>query len=232
MIPQKLLNNVLLNNIKLHESDLVLGSFGNLSLRYKNFCMIKPSGIDLMNSKYSDMSVIDIYTNLKLSGYNPSSDTPTHIELFKNFEEIRAVAHTHSKYATAWAQAVKPIPCMGTTHADYWKGEIPVTRLLTEEETKGEYELETGKVIVETIKQLDLDPLEIPGILVAHHGPFTWGRTAEEAVYYAEILEYVAKLSWLTLQLNPEIQKLPKHLHERHYFRKHGPDAYYGQKFK
>ena len=151
------------------------------------------------------------------------------MELYRSFDYIGGITHTHSLYATAWAQAVKPIPCLGTTHADYWKGAVPVSRPLTNDEIKGDYELETGKVIVETLQKHGLDPGECLGILVAHHGPFTWGKTVEEAVKNAERLEYIAKLACLTLQLNPHAPAIPSELHHRHYSRKHGPDAYYGQ---
>ena len=226
---KKILKKALLNNIKLIDSDLVVGSFGNVSLRYNQFCIIKPSGVDLTNTSYADMSVINIFSNKLISGFKPSTDTPTHLELLRNFQEIGAVTHTHSQFATAWAQAAKPIPCLGTTHADYWNGEIPVTRSLTKHEINQEYELETGKRIVETLEEKNLTPIECPGILVAHHGPFTWGKTVEEAVYYAEMLEYIAKLAWMTLQIQPSANPISIPLHQRHFTRKHGPKAYYGQ---
>jgi L-ribulose-5-phosphate 4-epimerase len=219
----------LFQNIKLIELGLVVDTFGNASSKTTNTVIIKPSGILLSEMKLGHMSVLE-YDNCKLkSGKLPSSDTPTHFELYRNFDEIGGITHTHSLYATAWAQAAVPIPCFGTTHADYWKGEIPVTRDLTVDEINGEYELETGKVIVEKIIELRIDPLDCPGILVAHHGPFTWGRTVEEAVKNAERLEYIAKLAWMTLQMKPQILPISTELHHRHFSRKHGPEAYYGQ---
>ena len=168
--------------------------------------------------------------NKLISGGSPSTDTPTHLELYRNFDEIGAIVHTHSQFATAWAQVAKEIPCFGTTHADYWKGNVPVSRPLVNEEINGEYELETGKVIVETLTKKGLNPLECPGILVAFHGPFTWGRTMEEAVYYSEMLEYIAKLAWMTLQIQPNSVPICSTLHTRHFSRKQGPQSYYGQK--
>ena len=137
--------------------------------------------------------------------------------------------HTHSPYATVWAQSGKQIPCLGTTHADYWNGEIPITRDLINKEINGEYEKETGKVIIEKIKDLNVDPLDCPGILVANHGPFAWGKTVEDAVKHAELLEYIARLAWLSISINPNSKPISKALLNKHYSRKHGPDAYYGQ---
>ena len=216
-------------NIKLHKFNLVIQNFGNVSARNGNICLIKPSGIDFKDLHENQIVEIDITCGKYKGVLAPSTDTPTHIEIYRKYSVVGGVAHTHSKYATAWAQAVMPIPCLGTTHADYWRGEIPVTRPMTKEEVNGEYEFETGKVILETLEKLEIDPLDCPGILVANHGPFTWGKTVEDAVKHAEILEYVAKLAWMTLMINPEATKIHSPLHERHFSRKHGPKAYYGQ---
>ena len=222
-------STTLVENKKLVLMGLVIDTFGNASSRAgKNF-IIKPSGVDLSKTEANEMSVVELISNKLIDGKKPSSDTPTHLEIYRAFESIGGITHTHSLYATAWSQAVKPIPCLGTTHADYWKSEVPVTRPLTSDEIKGEYELETGKVIVELLKKIGQDPLECPGVLVAHHGPFTWGRTVEEAVKNAEILEYIAKLAWITQQLNSKVTSISIPLHQRHFCRKHGHEAYYGQ---
>ena len=218
------------SNLSLIEKGLVFDTFGNASLRQKQNCFIKPSGINLNICTEADISKVRIVDGERVKGKTPSSDTPTHLTIYRTYNDIGGITHTHSLYATAWAQAAKPISCLGTTHADYWKGEIPVTRELTVDEINGEYELETGKVIVETIKELRVDPLECPGILVAHHGPFTWGKTVEEAVKNAERLEYIAKLAWMTLQIKPQVPHISSELHHRHFSRKQGPYSYYGQK--
>ncbi len=222
----------LLANKTIIDNGLAKFQFGNVSLRNHHEVIIKPTGIDLDSCEVEDMSVVDVRTAQHSSGRAPSTDTLTHIEIYKKYNEIQSVVHTHSPYATAWAQASKPIPCLGTTHADYWEGEVPVTRELTESEINGEYELATGKVIVETLQKLKLNYnyLECPGILVAHHGPFAWGRTVDEAVKNAELLEYIAKLAWITLQINPQAPHVSSELHHRHFSRKHGPNSYYGQK--
>lgn len=221
---------VLNKNKELIHLQLVMGSFGNVSALKGNSVLIKPSGVDLSYITENDISEVDINTGGLLSGKKPSSDTPTHLELYRSFPQIGGITHTHSTYATAWAQSAKSIPCLGTTHADYWCGEIPLTRSLTEQEISGDYEKETGKIIVEKIKEICDDPLDYPGILVLHHGPFTWGKTIEEAVKNAEILEYIAKLAWMTCQINESIHPIPSLLHSKHFKRKHGSQSYYGQK--
>ena len=208
---------------------LVIDTFGNASAKDGSSILIKPSGVDLSLISKNDISVVEINSGKLLSGKSPSSDTPTHLEIYRSFPQLGGITHTHSPYATAWAQTGDSIPCLGTTHADYWRGEIPVTRPMTDQEISGDYEKETGKVIVETINKMCMDPLECPGILVMCHGPFTWGKTIEEAVKNAEILEYIAKLSWLTHQLNQSIPAISPSLHSRHFTRKHGPQSYYGQ---
>ena len=220
---------VLNKNEELILLGLVIDTFGNASAKDGSSILIKPSGVDLSLISKSDISVVEINSGKLLSGKSPSSDTPTHLEIYRSFPQLGGITHTHSPYATAWAQTGDSIPCLGTTHADYWRGEIPVTRPMTDQEISGDYEKETGKVIVETINNMCMDPLECPGILVMCHGPFTWGKTIEEAVKNAEMLEYIAKLSWLTHQLNPSIPAISPSLHSRHFTRKHGPQSYYGQ---
>ena len=220
---------VLKKNNELILLGLVIDTFGNASAKDGSSILIKPSGVDLSLISKNDISVVEINSGKLLSGKSPSSDTPTHLEIYRSFPQIGGITHTHSPYATAWAQTGDSIPCLGTTHADYWRGEIPVTRPMTDQEISGDYEKETGKVIVETINNMCMDPLECPGILVMCHGPFTWGKTIEEAVKNAEMLEYIAKLSWLTHQLNQSIPAISPSLHSRHFTRKHGPQSYYGQ---
>jgi len=217
------------SNVKLHESELVIQNFGNVSGRLDGSILIKPSGVDIHKINYDDIVTVQINNNKFSGNLKPSSDTPTHLELYKTFPMIGGICHTHSTYASAWAQSGKPIPCFGTTHADYWNGEIPVSRKLTDEEIKADYEKETGKVIIEKINELNVDPLDCPGILVAGHGPFTWGSTAEDAVKHAELLEYIAKLAWMTISINPETTTLSSELLKKHFSRKHGPQSYYGQ---
>jgi L-ribulose-5-phosphate 4-epimerase len=220
---------VLNKNKELTLLGLVIDTFGNASAKDGSSILIKPSGVDLSLISKNDISVVEINSGKLLSGKSPSSDTPTHLEIYRSFPQLGGITHTHSPYATAWAQTGNSIPCLGTTHADYWRGEIPVTRPMTDQEISGDYEKETGKVIVETINKMCMDPLECPGILVMYHGPFTWGKTIEEAVKNAEMLEYIAKLSWLTHQLNQSIPAISPSLHTRHFTRKHGPQSYYGQ---
>ena len=220
---------VLNKNKELILLGLVIDTFGNASAKDGSSILIKPSGVDLSLISKNNISVVEINSGKLLSGKSPSSDTPTHLEIYRSFPQLGGITHTHSPYATAWAQTGNSIPCLGTTHADYWRGEIPVTRPMTDQEISGDYEKETGKVIVETINNMCMDPLECPGILVMCHGPFTWGKTIEEAVKNAEMLEYIAKLSWLTHQLNQSIPAISPSLHSRHFTRKHGPQSYYGQ---
>ena len=222
-------HRVLIQNRRLVDLGLVVDSFGNASGLINSKLYIKPSGIDLEKTRVGDISEIELESGLLKSGKKPSSDTPTHLELYRKFPDIGGVVHTHSPYATAWAQSGKSIPCLGTTHADYWCTDIPITRDLTADEINGEYEKETGKVIIENINNLNIDPLNCPGILVANHGPFTWGSTVEDAVKYAELLEYIARLAWLSLSINPGVSAISKDLLNKHFSRKHGPDAYYGQ---
>ena len=179
--------------------------------------------------KADDMVLIDL-EGKKIEGkYKPSSDTATHIELYKAFPEIGAIVHTHSSYATSWAQARKDIPAFGTTHADYFYGDIPCARALTKEEIENDYEKNTGLVIIETLKERNINPMDIPGIIIASHGPFAWGKDSRQAVYNAVVLEELSKMAYRTIQINPNIKSVEKYLLDKHYFRKHGKNAYYGQ---
>jgi L-ribulose-5-phosphate 4-epimerase len=217
-------------NIKLMESQLVTLTWGNVSGfdPQKKLVVIKPSGLAYEEIKPGSMAVVDLKGALVEGDYKPSSDTPTHIELYKAFEGIGSVVHTHSDYATMFAQSFREIPCLGTTHADYFNGPVPVTRALGPNEVKKDYERNTGKVIVERFR--DLDPMAQPAVLVAGHGPFIWGKTPEEAVETSTALETIAKMAWGTLALNPDNKSIPDHVLRKHYFRKHGSNAYYGQK--
>lgn len=227
---EKLKEEVCRANLELVEHGLVIFTWGNVSGidREKNLVVIKPSGVSYDNMKPEDMVVVDLNTGKTVEGnLKPSSDTPTHLALYRAFPEIGGVVHTHSTYATAWAQAGKDLPNIGTTHADYFHDAVPCTRKMTEEEVKGEYELETGNVIVERFK--DLNPIHTPGVLVTNHGPFTWGKTPHEAVHNAVVLEQVAKMAFIAFSVNPGLTMNPL-LVEKHFNRKHGPKAYYGQK--
>ncbi len=217
-------------NLELHRSGLVLLTFGNVSGldRRRGILAIKPSGVPYGEMKPEDMVLVDLEGRVVEGGLRPSSDTPTHVELYKAFPDVGGVAHTHSPYATMFAQAGLEIPCYGTTHADLCRGPVPVTRQLTEGETAGAYEVNTGRVIVERFA--GLSPLVIPAVLVAGHGPFAWGRTPAEAVQATIILEHVALTAYGTRALNPRQQPLADHILDKHYQRKHGPEAYYGQK--
>jgi L-ribulose-5-phosphate 4-epimerase len=220
---------VLEANLQLPQYRLVTFTWGNVSGidREKGLVVIKPSGVEYDKLTTDDMVVVDLDGNVVEGHLKPSSDTPTHLLLYKEFLHIGGIVHTHSPWATVWAQAGKGIPALGTTHADYFYGEIPCTRKMTEEEIKGAYERETGKVIVETFRFID--PMQIPGVLVYGHGPFAWGKDPLNAVHNAVVLEEVAKMAARTYSLNPEIQPIDQALLDRHYLRKHGANAYYGQ---
>jgi L-ribulose-5-phosphate 4-epimerase len=215
-------------NLDLVKLDLVVFTWGNASAidRDKGLVVIKPSGVSYDDMKASDMVVVDLNGNVVEGNLNPSSDTPTHLVLYNAFENIGGVVHTHSSWATSWAQAGKSIPALGTTHADYFYGDIPCTRKLTNEEVEKGYEIETGNVIVETFEELDPDA--IPGVIINNHGPFSWGTDAKNAVHNAKVLEEIAKMAYRSLQLNPEAN-IDQFLLDKHYNRKHGKDAYYGQ---
>jgi len=217
-------------NLELVKEGLVIQTWGNASgiERDKGIIVIKPSGVPYASMKPQHMVVVSLETGKVVDGYlKPSSDTPTHLALYRAFPKIGGVVHTHSLHATAWAQARRAIPAYGTTQADYWYGEVPCTRLLTPQEIKGDYEVNTGRVIIETLKKMD--PLQHPAVLVASHGPFTWGANVSEAVHNAVTLEFVARLASETLRLNPKIKPMQPALLDKHFLRKHGPKAYYGQ---
>jgi L-ribulose-5-phosphate 4-epimerase len=213
------------------EAGLVVLTFGNASAvdRDEGVIAIKPSGVPYGDLGPDSMVVVDLETGEVREGGRPSSDTPTHLVLYRAFEQIGGIVHTHSPFATAWAQARREIPCLGTTHADHFRGPVPVTRELSGDEIGGDYERSTGEVIVETVGKLGLDPLEMPAALVASHGPFAWGAGVEEAVENAIALEVVAESSLRTELLNPDAGEIPPELLKRHFTRKHGPGAYYGQ---
>ena len=219
-------------NLDLVKHGLVIFTWGNVSAidRASGLVVIKPSGVSYDDMKAEDMVVVDLQGNKVEGDLNPSSDTATHVELYNRFPNIGGVVHTHSPWATSWAQAGRSIPCYGTTHADYFYGDIPCTRILSEEEIERAYEIETGKVIIETIEKRGIKAIEVPGIIVASHGPFTWGKTPEEAVHNAVVLEEVAKMAYYTKSINPGIKQADKYLQDKHYLRKHGANAYYGQK--
>ncbi len=226
---ENLKQQVLKANLALVQYGLVTLTWGNVSGidRQQKLVVIKPSGVEYDQLRVKQMVVVDLEGNIIEGDLRPSSDTPTHLELYKVFPEVNGIAHTHSEYATVFAQAGVEIPCLGTTHADHFHGTIPLTRTMTEQEVTGEYEKNTGKVIIERMGQLD--PLKMPGILVAGHGPFTWGSDALAAVRHSLILERVAALTYKTYMLNPDADNLPAYLLNKHFSRKSGPAAYYGQ---
>lgn len=227
---EKLKEQVYEANMELQKKGLVIYTWGNVSGidREKGLIVIKPSGVDYDTMKPGDMVVLDLQGNIVEGKYKPSTDTPTHLVMYNTYPNIGGVVHTHSEWATIFAQAGMDIPAFGTTHADYFYGDIPCTRDLTDEEISGEYEKETGNVIVETIG--DKDPLEIPAIVVKNHAPFTWGKDPENAVYNAVVLDKVAQMAYNTMTLNPRVSRVKQHLLDKHYLRKHGANAYYGQK--
>ncbi|MGI6713822.1 MAG: L-ribulose-5-phosphate 4-epimerase [Bacilli bacterium] len=227
---EKLKKRVWEQNLRLRESGLVTLTWGNVSAidRRSGLVVIKPSGVPYCDMKADDMVVTDLDGRVVEGQHRPSSDLFTHLELYKAFKEIGGVTHTHSTYATAYAQSGKDITAYGTTHADTFYGDIPCTRALTAKEIETDYELNTGKVIVETFKNKDYQA--IPAVMIKNHGPFTWGTSPEEAVENAIILEEVAKIAALSERINPNIEKVDEHLLRKHYERKHGKDAYYGQK--
>ncbi|MGA4643190.1 L-ribulose-5-phosphate 4-epimerase [Limisphaera sp. 4302-co] len=217
-------------NLRLVREGLVIETWGNASAvdRQEGLVVIKPSGVPYDRMKPEHMVVVRLDTGETVEGrLRPSSDTPTHLVLYRAFPQIGGVVHTHSLYATAWAQACRPLPCYGTTQADYWFGEVPCTRAMKPSEIRQDYEAHTGHVIVETFR--GMDPLEHPAVLVASHGPFTWGRDVHEAVHNAVVLEFIARLASETLRINPRVRPVARPLLEKHFLRKHGPNAYYGQ---
>ena len=218
-------------NLDLVAKGVVIYTWGNVSGidRDQGLVVIKPSGVDYATMQPEDMVVVELETGKVVEGkWKPSSDTPTHLELYRTFLEIGGITHTHSTNAVAFAQAGMSIPALGTTHADYFYGDIPCTRALTKQEVENAYELNTGKVIVETVLKNGYPPLEIPGIVVKNHGPFTWGTDAAVSVYNAVVMEKVAEMAIKTLQLNPN-SNMEQYILDKHYLRKHGKNAYYGQ---
>ena len=216
-------------NMELQEKGMVIYTWGNVSGidREKELVVIKPSGVDYDKMKPEDMVVVDLKGNVVEGNYKPSSDTATHLILYRAYPAIGGVVHTHSTWAVTFAQAGMDIPALGTTHADYFYGDIPCTRELSKEEIGRDYEVNTGKVIVETIG--NKDPMAVPGILVKNHGPFAWGKTPAGSVYNAVVMDKVAEMAYKTMTLNPRVNRVSQYLLDKHYFRKHGANAYYGQ---
>jgi L-ribulose-5-phosphate 4-epimerase len=230
---EKLKAEVCRANLDLVAEGLVIQTWGNASAmdRASGLMVIKPSGVPYAEMKPEHMIVVSLETGKVVEGkLKPSSDTPTHRVLYRAFPKIGGVVHTHSLFATAWAQACKPLLAYGTTQADYWYGDVPCTRKLKPAEIKNDYEANTGDVIVETFKKLKYDPLQHPAVLVASHGPFTWGRDARDAVHNASVLEFIARLNSETLRINSKNKPMQSILLDKHFLRKHGANAYYGQK--
>ncbi len=228
---EELKQKVLEANLLLPKHGLITFTWGNVSGidREKGLVVIKPSGVEYDEMTAGDMVVVDLEGNRVEGRLKPSSDTPTHVALYKAFPSIGGVVHTHSRWATSFAQAGKGIPAYGTTQGDYFYGEIPCTRKMTPAEIKGEYELETGNVIIETFQSRGIDPVQVPAVLVNSHGPFTWGSDPFNAVHNAVVLEEVAFMAFHARMMNPDLQPMQQELLDKHYLRKHGANAYYGQ---
>lgn len=228
---KQLIKEVLKANLDLPRHNLVTFTWGNVSGidRESGLVVIKPSGVPYEELDEGCMVILDLDGNVKQGSYKPSSDTATHLALYRRYEDIGGVVHTHSRWATSWAQACLDLPPFGTTHADYFYGEVPCTRQLTEDEIKGEYELNTGKVIIETFTDRGIAPSAVPGVLVGSHGPFSWGKDASEAVHNAVVLEECAMMGLNARMLNPQLGSIKQYLLDKHYLRKHGKNAYYGQ---
>lgn len=226
---EELKQRVLDANLQLPVHELVTFTWGNVSGidRDAGLVVIKPSGVPYEELKLDDLVTVDLDGNKVEGELKPSSDTATHLALYKAFSEVGGVVHTHSPWATSWAQAGRSIPAYGTTHADYFFGTIPCTRVMTDKEIQGSYELETGNVIIETFQ--NINPMQIPGVLVNNHGPFVWGKNADNALHNAVVMEEVAKMAYHTVHLNPSIQPIDQELLDKHFLRKHGANAYYGQ---
>ena len=231
MLLKELREQVYEANKELPRRNLVTYTWGNVSGidRESGLFVIKPSGVEYDALRPEDLVVMDLAGNKVEGKLNPSSDTKTHLVLYNAFPEIGGIVHTHSPYAVGWAQAGEDIPCYGTTHADYFYGPVPCARHLTQEELDEDYERNTGKIIVETFRARGIDPVAVPAVICFSHGPFTWGRDAAQAVYHAVVLEEVAKMAIFTRQLNPAAAPAPQRIQNKHYMRKHGPNAYYGQ---
>ncbi|TCP96269.1 L-ribulose 5-phosphate 4-epimerase [Cricetibacter osteomyelitidis] len=229
---KELREKVLKANLELPKHNLVTFTWGNVSAidREKGLVVIKPSGVEYDVMTAEDMVVVDLHTGEVVEGMKkPSSDTPTHLELYRQFTSIGGIVHTHSRHATIWAQAGEDLIAAGTTHADYFYGSIPCTRQMTPAEIEGEYELETGKVIVETFRKRNIDPTQVPAVLVNSHGPFAWGTDADNAVHNAVVLEEIGYMNLFSRQLRPNLHAMQQALLDKHYLRKHGKNAYYGQ---
>ncbi|MDO4642865.1 MAG: L-ribulose-5-phosphate 4-epimerase [Cardiobacteriaceae bacterium] len=229
---EQLKEDVLKANLDLPKYGLVTFTWGNVSAvdREKGVIVIKPSGVEYDVMTADDMVVVDLRSGKVVEGSKkPSSDTPTHLELYRAFPGIGGIVHTHSRHATIWSQAGCDLPALGTTHGDYFYGAIPATRRMTPAEIQGEYEKETGTVIIETFKTRGIDPQDVPAVLVHSHGPFAWGKDAHNAVHNAVVLEEIAYMNLFTYQLNPRIPEMQQELLDKHYLRKHGKNAYYGQ---
>ena len=228
---KKLKEEVYISNIELVKKNLVVFTFGNVSGidRKSGIVAVKPSGVDYDKLTPETMVLIDLEGNKIDSNLNPSSDTKTHIKLYKAFPDIGGIVHTHSRFATSWAQAKKPILCLGTTHADYFYGDIPCTEVISDEQIAKDYEEETGNLILETFKNKNIDYHDIKACLVSSHGPFTWGKDPEEAVFISSLLEEIAQMNFNSILINPKLQSTKKTLIDKHYLRKHGKHAYYGQ---
>jgi len=232
---EKLKSEVCKANLDLVAKGLVIETWGNASGidRERGLVVIKPSGVPYDGMKPKHMVVVSLETGQVVEGnLKPSSDTPTHLVLYRAFKGIGGVVHTHSLFATAWAQAGQPLLAYGTTQADYWYGDVPCTRLLKPAEIKSDYEANTGRVIVEAFQRLKFDPLQHPAVLVASHGPFTWGKDVTAAVHNAGVLEFIARLNSETLRINPKLKPMQSVLLDKHFLRKHGANAYYGQTAK
>lgn len=229
---EELKKAVLAANLALVKHGLVVFTWGNVSGidREKGLVVIKPSGVSYDTMTVEDMVVVDLHTGVTVEGkWKPSSDTPTHLALYRAFPTLGGIVHTHSRWATSWAQAGRGIPAYGTTHGDYFYGEIPCTRKMTPEEIGGEYELETGNVIVETFNNRGIDAAQVPAVLVYSHGPFAWGTDPMDSVHNAVVLEELAFMAYHTMQMRPDIEPMQQELLDKHYLRKHGANAYYGQ---
>ena len=230
---EKLKAEVCKANLDLVSKGLVIETWGNASGidRARGLVVIKPSGVPYAGMKPKHMVVVSLADGKVVEGdLKPSSDTPTHLVLYRAFPKIGGVVHTHSLFATAWSQAQRGLPSYGTTQADYWYGDVPCTRLLKPAEIKNDYEANTGEVVVDTFKKLKFDPMQHPAVLVASHGPFTWGKDVADAVHNAGVLEFIAQLASETLKINPKLKPMQSVLLDKHFLRKHGPGAYYGQK--